>query len=97
MKATLTVAALAAASVALSGCSTMIIPEADRAAVLKGAAEHIEKCDRDYWANTGLPGSAGFRITCRQPPPSMADQAAEIATAVQAAVTKAMDAYTAPR
>lgn len=79
-------------ALALAGCGTMqgMAPE-DRRAVLAGAAEHIEKCDRDYWANTGLPGSAGFRITCRQPQ-DPAELAKAVATAVKSAVAEALAA-----
>lgn len=78
--------ALAAGALALSACSTIGgLPPAERVEVLKGAAEHIERCDRDYWANTGLPGSAGFRITCRQP-----QDPGALAKAVAAAVKEAL-------
>ncbi len=67
---TLFVAALAAVS--LSGCASVLntIPEADRAAVLKGAAEHIETCDRSYWVMPGgLASSVGLKIDCKAQPP----------------------------
>ncbi len=52
-------------ALALSGCTT--IPAEDRAAVLRGLGEHIEKCDRQYTFGLGGIGAPGFSgaITCR--------------------------------
>jgi hypothetical protein len=86
---------VAALALALSGCGTLQGMSAkDRKEVLAGAAEHIEKCDRDYWANTGLPGSAGFRITCRQPQDTSAMVKA-MAEAMRTVVTDALAAAAA--
>lgn len=84
------VLAVAVACVALSGCGTMLkgLPDADRAAVLKGASEHIGKCRRHYWGDMSLGGKLGFDIDCN--PASLEEQAAVIAKAVEAAVTRAL-------
>jgi len=95
MKHQLALAACVTLTVMLSACSTMNgLSSQDRKEVLAGAAEHIEKCDRDYWANTGLPGAAGFRITCRQPQ-DPTEMAKAVALAVKSAVAEALAAAAA--
>lgn len=84
-----TLGVLVIAGNGLSACGTMGglngMSAEERLEFYKGASEHISKCDRDYWANTGMPGSAGFRITCRQP-----QEAGAMAAAVLAAVKEVM-------
>jgi len=96
MKRIARLAILAAISIPLLACSPTrllaTMPADERIQVLKGASEHIEKCDRKYWARTGLPGSAGFEIDCK---PSLQTQAEILAKAVQDAFAKAMAAAAA--
>lgn len=81
------IALLALPLIACNGMTRMLdtMPKEDRALVLKGASEHIQKCDRKYWAKTGLPGSAGFEIDCK---PSVEAQAEILARAVTDAIAK---------
>lgn len=96
MKRALRLAAIVAVAFPLLACAPTSLlgslPAADRAAVLKGASEHIQKCDRKYWAKSGVPGSIGFEIDCK---PSVQEQAEILARAVQDAVAKALAAAAA--
>lgn len=77
---------------ALSGCASIMggIPAQDRTAVLKGAAEHIDKCDRHYWGSGGIGAGAGFDINCKPPALTPEQISAMIAIAVKQAVDKAL-------
>lgn len=93
----LTLAGLALAAVALSGCvsaglitgATAPGGGADSLPVLKEVNRHIELCERTY----GWPFTAVIHCAPQGPASLTAEQVAAI---VNAAVAKALEAYTAP-
>lgn len=92
--------AIVACAALLTGCSTLDGMTGDeKLSLLKGASEHIQGCTRSYTLNSGFPPTSGVSIICMPvtAPPPQTLTPAQIAAMLDAAITKALEEFTAPR
>ncbi len=70
---------IAAAAIALTGCSSLTSPGANGESVMVQALQHIEGCDRHYTGGTGVGAAFTFRIDCTARPPASTEAPAIVA------------------